>query len=141
MVDFLVIGPFGAVAGSNIFDHIKEDRITLGYNRVGSFIGGDVNSIWFTSLFVEERPVLILRDYIKEDYKKFDKFDAININRTEDIPDYDGLMGVPVTFLEKYNRNQFEIVGLLRPRLKDRDTILEGVYLYDRILIKRKYIK
>ena len=69
------------------------------------------------------------------DYKKFDNYNAINVDRTEDIPDYDGVMGVPITFLEKWNPGQFEVVNLMNSKL---DTLLDGVYKYARILIKRK---
>lgn len=140
MVDFLVIGPFGSVIYINIFPLIKDQKMRLGYARVNYFNeGNSCSSIWFTSFDVKERGYLKLKEYKEGDYKKFDKFDAINIDKSEDIPDgYMGLMGVPVTFLEKWNPIQFEIVDILRPRLKKRDTLLDGVYLYTKILIKRK---
>lgn len=140
MVDFLVIGPFNLVKYANVFPLIKDQKIKLGYNRVGEFSDGTKfgNTIWFTSFDVEERGYLKLKEYKEGDYKKFDKCDVINVDRTEDIPDYDGLMGVPITFLEKWPPGQFEVVNLLRSRLKELDTLLDGVYKYDRILIKQK---
>lgn len=55
----------------------------------------------------------LYQKYTDEEYPKYDNFDAININKTADIPyDYDGYMGVPITFLDKYNPQQFEIIGL-----------------------------
>ena len=113
MVDFLVIGPFSAYAYKNIFPLIKDQKIKLGYNRVGEFSDGIKfgNINWFTSFDVEEKGYLKLKEYKEGDYSKFDNYDAINIDRVEDIPDYDGVMGVPMTFLEKWNPEQFELIG------------------------------
>ena len=59
------------------------------------------------------------KTYNPIDYPKYDNYDAINVNRLEDIPkDYDGVMGVPITYLGKYNPNQFEIVGIMRTKGK-----------------------
>ena len=65
-------------------------------------------------------------------YPKFDNYDAINVDRTEDIPkDYDGPMGVPITFLNKYNEEDWELLDILRPKLG-------GKYLYRRLIIRRR---
>ena len=140
MVDFLVIGPFNSLMYDNVFPLIKDQKMRVGYTRVDEFSDGIKfgNTIWSTSFDVEGRGYLKLKEYREGDYKKFDKCDVINIDRIEDIPDFDGLMGVPITFLEKWNPGQFEVVNLMNSRLKDLDTLLDGVYKYVRILIKKK---
>ena len=78
----------------------------------------------------------------EEYYPKYDNYEAINVNKVVEIPlDYDGVMGVPITFLDKYNPNQFEIIGLDRyvkdnPKFGHRFTI-NNKETYARILIKR----
>ena len=85
-------------------------------------------------------PLVLSRKYVEGEYKKFDEFDAINIDKTKDIPvDYTGLMGVPITFLDKWNYNQFEVIGISGTGGDDMfDPIVEGKYKFRRILIKRK---
>ena len=88
-------------------------------------------------------PKLVLsRKYVEGEYKKFDNFDAINIDKTKDIPvDYTGLMGVPVTFLDKWNYDQFDVIGVGVSGTGGVDVfapIVEGDYKYRRILIRRK---
>ena len=154
MVDFLVIGPFNAVCCYNIFPHIKDDEICIGYNRVGVFTGDlSANAVWYSSLSVYDREFLVLKEYKEGDYKEYDHFKAINVDRVVDIPDFPGVIGVPITFLEKYNRRQFEIVDARNyrkdDRFKDMDVqmlsgsggempAVEGKKMYSRILIKKK---
>ena len=72
------------------------------------------NICWFTNLDHEKRheELILYKTYNPEDYPKYDNYNAINVNKVADIPcDYDGVMGVPITFLDKYNPEQFEIVG------------------------------
>ena len=72
---------------------------------------------WFTNLDYKERheDLILYKSYTPTEYPKFDNFDAINVDKTEDIPfDYDGAMGVPVTFLDKWNPDQFEILGITK---------------------------
>ena len=87
-------------------------------------------------------------------YYKYDNYDAINIDRVKDIPmNYDGVMGVPITFLDKYNPDQFEVLGSRRwsksdellPLYRgdktlhtDNKTLIDGKETYDRIFIKRR---
>lgn len=57
--------------------------------------------------------LILIKSYSSEEYPKYDNYDAINVGKTEDIPyDYNGIMGVPITFLDKYNPDQFEVLGL-----------------------------
>ena len=95
---------------------------------------------WFTNLPVSEMMefLTLYKSYTPEEYPKYDDYDAIEVSRTSDIPcDYDGVMGVPITFLDKYCPSQFEIIGL--------DTYLCGHRLhvngetkYARLLIRKK---
>ena len=76
--------------------------------------------------------LILFKKYSPEEYPKYDNYDAINVDKTCDIPDdYNGLMGVPITFLDKYNPKQFDIIDNLRP-------IVNGVFKYRRIIIKIK---
>ena len=70
---------------------------------------------WFTNLDISKRheDLILYKIYNKSDYPKYDNYDAINVDITKDIPmDYKGAMGVPITFMDKYNPEQFEIIGL-----------------------------
>jgi hypothetical protein len=85
----------------------------------------------------------LYKKFIPKEFPNYDNYNAINVNKTEDIPyDYDGVMGVPITFMDKYNPEQFEIIGLDRyvednPKYGHRFTI-GGKETYARILIRRK---
>ena len=113
MVDFLIIGPYNAITYNEVFPLFKDDVISLGVSRRGmSFINNDVkiNSRWFSNLVHPEPGPLTLKK--GGEYRKFDNYDVINIDRISDIPsDYDGLMGVPVSFLDVWNPEQFELIG------------------------------
>ena len=150
------------------------DCIVALTGKVGSkfrIIGGEVlgraPSIWYTNLDHAKRheEMILFQHYIPVVYPRYCNFDAIEVCRTEDIPcDYDGLMGVPITFLDKYNPDQFEIVGVSSELAEPRSEIkawyvshteqahvrtggdafyywkspLELVRTYDRIVIRRK---
>ena len=145
MVDFLVIGPVGAVIYRNIFPLIKDGNVSFGWNRVVEFDNGVKfgNIRWFSNISDYYPPKLELKKHYNEiDYDRFDNYDCINIDRIEDIPDdYDGLMGVPITFLDKWNYDQFEVIGFGMSGSGGYDMfapIVEGDYKFRRILIKRK---
>ena len=133
---FIIIGNMNAVTYKEIFPMIAENRLWLGYNS-GHFwfkvpdsyeikktdfkidehgqkwrrMG---NICWFTNVDIEKRHenMPLFRCYSPELYPKYDNYDAINVDRTVDIPcDYYGVMGVPITFLSQYNPDQFEIVA------------------------------
>lgn len=133
---FIIIGNMNAVTYKEIFPMIAENRLWLGYNS-GHFwfkvpdsyeikktdfkidehgqkwrrMG---NICWFTNVDIEKRHenMPLFRSYSPELYPKYDNYDAINVDRTVDIPcDYYGVMGVPITFLSQYNPDQFEIVA------------------------------
>ena len=119
---FLIIGNFNAVTYKEIFPLIKNNDMWVGVSpRSMEFIKPDggtsvVNAVWYTNLPHKKRnEELILTGKYKGNenkYPKYDNYDAIEVNKVADIPeDYDGVMGVPITFLDKYNPKQFEIIG------------------------------
>ena len=114
------------------------------------------STIWFTNLDYKKRheDLILYKTYKgnKKDYPKYDNYDAINVDKTKDIPlDYDGAIGVPITFLNKFNPDQFKIIdGLNRYSILDGPTKeTKGKYLaqvngkpiYVRVVIKNKKIK
>lgn len=130
---FLVIGNKNAITYKEIFPLIASNRLWTG---VRGFAGGmwfevtidcpnydkeeggkklkNVPSIWFTNLEHRKRneELILVKKYNPEDYPNYDNYDAINVDKVADIPcDYTGGMGVPITFLDKYNPQQFEILG------------------------------
>lgn len=136
---FLIIGNVNAVSTKEIFPLVMQNRMWLGqsihsgdrkflvpddYELNAAGCGIDENGKkfirvkgvrWFTNLDFKERHegIILYKNYTPDDYPTFDNFDAINVDKTEEIPvDYDGVMGVPITFLDKYNPDQFEILGL-----------------------------
>ena len=112
MVDFLVIGPYLSVGNANMFSLIKNRNICLGYNKVSYFDNNNKSVVcrWFSNMKEDYPPMLLLKEYKEGEYSKYDHFDAINIDKLEDIPDYDGIIGVPVSFLDVWNPEQFELV-------------------------------
>ncbi|OGK64560.1 hypothetical protein A2262_03750, partial [Candidatus Roizmanbacteria bacterium RIFOXYA2_FULL_41_8] len=132
---FLIMGNQNAITYKEIFKLIKENKLWLGqslngknilfqipdhYESYYKIIDGKKYAfpkgvVWFTNLNVPKRneELVLYRKYSKEEYSNFDNYNAINVDRTEQIPmDYKGVMGVPITFLHKYNPDQFEIIGL-----------------------------
>ena len=145
MVDFLIIGPVGSIIYKNIFPLIKNGNVSSGWNRVVEFEDGVKfgNIRWFSNISDYCPPKLELKkNYNEIDYDRFDNYDCINIDRIEDIPvDYDGLMGVPITFIDKWNPEQFEVIGFGMSGSGGDDMfapIVEGDYKFRRILIKKK---
>jgi len=129
---FVIVGHQNAISYKEIFKLIKENKLWLGYGFKGGaahFINkhyedyataGDhkegmirVSGVhWFTNLDISKRheDLILYKKYTPEEYPTYDNYDAINVDKTKDIPlDYDGYIGVPITFLDKYNPDQFEI--------------------------------
>ena len=161
MVDFLVIGPYNAITYNEVFPLFKDDDVGFGWNIVVEFDGGFKfgNIRWFSNISdYYPPPFEFKRQYKEEDFRKFDNLDIINIDRIEDIPsDYQDIMGVPLSFLDKWNRDQFEIVGLLSDNKgdgiyifngtetytderhkKSKCGVIDGKRIYCRLLIKKK---
>ena len=119
--DFIIVGNKNAIISKKLFILFMKNKIKYGFNNISNFMtkNGDIqkfgNVCWFTNLHISKKMngLDLNKRYDEEFYQKYDNFDAINIDRLKDIPyDYDGIMGVPITFLEKYNSEQFEILGL-----------------------------
>ena len=132
---FVIVGHQNAISYKEIFQLIKENKIWLGYGFKGG-AGHFINKFyedyasasdrkegmirvsgvhWFTNLEIKKRQedIILYKKYNEENYPKYDNFDAINIDVTKEIPmDYKGYMGVPITFMDKYNPEQFEIIAL-----------------------------
>jgi hypothetical protein len=122
---FLIIGNKNAITYKETFKLIKSNKLWLGYTSPDDFIGpdgkptGNMQGLtrWFTNLDVKKRheKFILYKTYKgdEKDYPKYDNYDAIEVSKVKDIPmDYNGVMGVPVTFLDKYNPEQFEILGI-----------------------------
>jgi hypothetical protein len=89
-----------------------EDVATAGSHKAGMIRVSGV--VWFTNLEIKKRheELILFRNYTPKAYPHYENYDAIDVSQTENIPcDYDGLMGVPISFMDKYNPEQFEIVG------------------------------
>jgi hypothetical protein len=132
---FVIVGHQNAIKYKEIFPLIRDNKIWLGFGFTGGaghFINtqyedyataGDhkegmirVSGVhWFTNLDINKRheDLILYKNYIPEEYPKYENFDAINVDVTKHIPvDYKGKMGVPITFMDKYNPDQFEIIGV-----------------------------
>lgn len=104
---------FGFKGGAGHFISKYEDVATAGDHKAGMIRVSGVT--WFTNLDISKRheDLILYKKYTPEEYPEYDNYRAIEVSKTADIPyDYDGVMGVPITFLDKYNPEQFEIIGL-----------------------------
>ena len=167
MKKFLIIGNMTAVIYKDIFPLIKENKICWGCSTSGSarnmwfscpntYEATDKNANykeidnikyrrvqgieWYTNLDHAKRhtELDLYKKYNADEYPKYDNYDAIEVSKVAEIPmDYDGVMGVPITFIDKLNRNQFEIIGIMNSCDKVQPIIL-GKKKYARLLIKRK---
>ena len=174
---FIIIGNQNAITYKEIFKLLMEDKMWLGYGfgdmsfRVPDYYEAREtrfwvddngkkwrslgNICWFTNLDISKRheEIILYKKYSPQEYPTFDNYWAINVNKVADIPcDYDGLMAVPITFMDKYNPEQFEIVDALnRYALFDKQNTnsdvqarrshtcnINGKSTYFRIVIKRR---
>ncbi len=165
---FIIIGNQNAITYKEIFSLFKENKMWLGYyagdmaftvpnyyekretrfwiDETGQKWRSLGNICWYTNLDTTKRhqDLLLFKSYNAEEYPKYDNYDAIEVSKTADIPcDYDGIMGVPITFLDKYNPKQFEIIGLDRYTVPKEYLVggrvaINGKPKYARILVKKK---
>lgn len=166
---FLILGNLNAITYKQLWPLIQDDRMWWGpsissgdrafrvpdsYPLEAAGCWVDENGVkwirvkgvrWFTNLDHNRRheKLRLFREYSPERYPKYDNYDAINVDKVVDIPiDYDGPMGVPITFLDKYSPDQFEIMGLANSARHigpiSWRTIIDGRKIYNRILIQRK---
>lgn len=173
---FLIIGPQNAITYKEIFPLIKDNKIWLGYgfnagnayfkvpDNKQTYAAGVYdeekklvkfrNCHWYTNLEIPKRhdELDLFCRYSPEDYPKYDNYDAIEVSKVVDIPcDYDGAMGVPITFLDKYNPEQFEVVGVTESEGKGfsnglwhtdsgvAQAIVNGKKKYKRVFIRNKH--
>ena len=156
MVDFLVIGPRTGIIYDNIFPLVKDRRIMLGYNRKSMYFDNNEMGVicrWFQNIREFEIDPLPLKEYKEGEYDCYDHFDAINTDKVEDIPDCDLVIGVPVSFIDKWDYRQFDIVDARNYRKDDvfsdmkvqllcgsggELSAIKGEKKFSRILIKKK---
>lgn len=118
---FLIIGNNNAITYKDFFPLLKNGDVWIGYSHPSEFDtpNGVTKKViglccWFTNLGIAKRPekLVLRKKYTPEEYPRYDNYDAINVNKIADIPvDYEGVMGVPISIMGKYNPDQFEIVG------------------------------
>jgi len=162
---FLILGTLNAITYKEIFKLIKENKIWLGLNngakrfqvpehydtKSGVTTANDKkyfnmgNVIWFTNLDHNRRheELILWKKYTPEEFPKYDNYNAINVNKVAEIPmDYEGYMGVPITFLDKFNPEQFEIIGQMTTTKIDEFNFgypyINGQKVYARLIIKNK---
>lgn len=150
---FLIIGPLDAITYKEIFPLIQDGKLWLGTTHPRTFVlpCGETqtfgNMLWYTNLPHKKRneEMLLSCSYNKRDYPRYDNFDAIAVGKTKDIPkDYAGPMGVPVTFLDKYNPAQFEVLGNLGSYAPDGYSLSSAIFLnskkvYKRLLVRNRH--
>jgi hypothetical protein len=170
---FIIIGHQNSITYKEIFKLIKDNRMWLGYgfnrnmahfiNRHYEDYASDADHkegmirvsgvVWFTNIDLKKRheELILFKTFNEAEYPTYDNYEAIEVSKTKDIPiDYKGAMGVPITFMDKYNPEQFEIIwttdrggdGMLEEYKKKHDRfdapVVNGVGIYKRILIKHK---
>ena len=165
---FVIVGSQNAVAYKEVFQYFKDNKIWVGYksgdmefkvpdhyeeretrfrqDETGQKWRSLGNICWFTNLDISKRheDLILYKTYNPVEYPTYDNYDAINVNKVAEIPmDYKGAMGVPITFLDKYNPNQFEILGIDRPLVEEitgkvSRFKINGKEIYARIVIKNK---
>ena len=164
---FLILGDQNAVTYKETFGFIKENKLWHGYDNGGTkwfqvpndydietetrikiengtkfFSMGRI--VWYTNLDTTKRheKIVLYKKYTPEEFPKYDNYDIINVDKVADIPmDYKGVMGVPITFIDKYSPAQFEILGIANSARwigYECFTLIKGRKIYNRILIKRK---
>mgnify|MGYP001613513641 FL=1 len=166
---FLILGDQNAITYKEFFKLIKENKLWLGYDNGGTkwfqvpmdydiptesrkkiengvqyFSMGRI--VWFTNLDTEKRHqnLILYKTYNKKDYPTYDNYEAINVNKVTDIPmGFAGAMGVPITFLDKYNPEQFEVIGIDRVLVEEligkvSRFHVDGNEIYARVVIKIK---
>jgi len=162
---FLIIGSLNAITYKECFKFIKDNKMWLGITMDGrnkwfqvpdsypineNVANSKIESgkkylfvkgcLWFTDLDTPKRheEMTLYKKYNSKEYSKYDNYDAIEVSKVAEIPyDWNGAMGVPITFLNKYNPEQFEIVKF-RKGDDEKDLVINGKSPYFRILIKRR---
>lgn len=153
---FIILGALNAITYREIFRYIKDNDLFLGINNVKEFFQPNeeikqIPTVWYTNIvnYHKNNEIELDRVYKENEYPEYDNYRAIEIKRVKDIPkNYDGIMGVPITYLLIHSPNQFEIIGMTenadslkevyKPnQLKYDRAYLQAKRLYPRILIKK----
>lgn len=160
---FLIIGNKNAVKYKEIFPLLKENKIWIGHRNINQdmwlivpdgekyekIVDGKklkhIMACWYTNMDIKKRheDMKLIAHYSPDKYPQYDNYDAIDVCKVVDIPcDYYGVMGVPITFLDKYSPEQFEIIGVANHGSDNEydlfKPVLNGRELYTRILIRRR---
>ena len=164
---FLILGDQNAITYKETFGYVKDDKLWVGYDNGGTKwfqvpMDYDISTesrkkivngvkyfsmgriLWFTNLDTTKRNenIVLYKKYTPKEFPKYDNYDVINVDKVSDIPmNYNHVMGVPITFVDKYNPKQFEILGVANSARwigYKCLTISQGRKIYNRILIKRK---
>ena len=156
---FVIVGNTNAVTYTNCFELIRDNKMWLGYNCLRWFytpagtLYEAARSYWYTNLDIQKRheELILYKRYSPEEYPHYDNYDAINVDKVADIPrNYDGVMGVPITYLDKHNPDQFEIIGatesegkgfsagLWDASSKVSQPMVNGKRVYKRIFIRKR---
>ncbi len=167
---FIIIGHQNAITYREIFKYIKENKLWLGYGfkrNMAHFINPHYEDyatdtdhkegmirvsgvVWYTNLEIGKRheDVILYKKYYgnEDSYPKYDNYDAINVDKAKEIPmDYEETMGVPITFLSKYNPDQFELIGqMVTTKIDELNhgyPYVNGKKIYARILIRNKKVQ
>lgn len=130
---------------------VESGKLGSQYKIINGIVYGRSPSIWFTNLDTSKRHenIVLYKRYSSEEFPKYDNYDAINVDKVSEIPmDYTGVMGVPITFIDKYNPDQFELLGIMNTGETNKGIryegtphgrpLVKGVEKYLRILIRAK---
>ena len=133
---FLIVAPLLSVGYNNVFEHLKNKNIKCGLYEIFKFENTEKQSrcIWLTNLStpIELKKLPISKTYDENYYRKYDNFDQIEVGKMRDIPkDYDGVMGVPVTFF----RHNYDGYDILRKSEKCR---IDGRWIFKRIFVQKR---
>jgi len=167
---FLILGDQNAITYKETFSYVKDDKLWVGYDNGGTKwfqvpMNYDISTesrkkivngvkyfsmgriLWFTNLDTTKRHenIVLYKKYTPEEFPKYDNYGVINVDKVSDIPmNYNSVMGVPITFVDKYNPKQFQILGVANSARwigYKCLTIIHGRKIYNRILIKNKKVK
>ena len=142
---WLGVTPMGTDMLFGVPEHYAETLVQTkksgsSYRIIDGEVKARAQACWFTNLDHDKRheELILYKRYTSEEYPHYDNYDAVDVSKVAEIPcDFDGAMGVPITFLDKYNPEQFEIIKF-RKGNDEQDLSINGKYPYFRVLIKRK---
>ena len=142
---WLGVTPMGTDMLFGVPEHYAETLVQTkksgsSYRIIDGEVKARAQACWFTNLDHDKRheELILYKRYTSEEYPHYDNYDAVDVSKVAEIPcDFDGAMGVPITFLDKYNPEQFEIIKF-RKGNDEQDLSINGKCPYFRVLIKRK---